>query len=276
MGARRILIERIADYEAPLRDRLAMWVMRQAGLPASRVNHVRLTVNGQPYGLYQNIEAVDHEFLEDWFPDPSGNLYDEQPELETNKSIGDTSDLDAWDEALYAGKLGTNTQAYFDILAKILDVHHAVRVMAVEIVLPTCDNLKDGGGNFYLYHDPVRGFVVIPWDLDDTFSVNAPSSQPVASCQGPPGFTDEPSRFCQRVHELPSLEAELYDEVVRVRDEVAAHLPEKVDAWCAQTRADVIADPFIKVDAGDFDADCAAIRKHAVDRVAFLKTALAR
>jgi hypothetical protein len=75
-GMRHLNLEYFAGTDAPIRDRLGMWLMREAGLDASRVNHARVLKNGAILGLYQNIEAMDHELLEDHFgPDADGNLW---------------------------------------------------------------------------------------------------------------------------------------------------------------------------------------------------------
>ena len=52
-----------------MHERMAYWVARQAGgIPASRANHAQLTINGQPYGLYTNVETVKKRILRRWFP----------------------------------------------------------------------------------------------------------------------------------------------------------------------------------------------------------------
>ena len=88
-GLRRLNLESFYETGAPIRDRLAMWMMREAGLPSSRVNHVRVFKDGALLGLYQNIEAVDKEFLERHFgADAGGNLWEagEPMELKTNET----------------------------------------------------------------------------------------------------------------------------------------------------------------------------------------------
>jgi spore coat protein CotH len=51
-------------------------MFREAGVPASRVAHVELYLNGEYRGLYLHVETVDDQFLKRHFLDPDGNLYE--------------------------------------------------------------------------------------------------------------------------------------------------------------------------------------------------------
>jgi hypothetical protein len=53
-GMRRFNLEAFDGAAAPIRDRIGMWVMREAGIDAPRVNHVRVFKNGEILGLYMN------------------------------------------------------------------------------------------------------------------------------------------------------------------------------------------------------------------------------
>ncbi|MEZ5000873.1 MAG: CotH kinase family protein [Bacteroidales bacterium] len=45
------------------------------GIPAPRVNHVEVYINGNYYGLYINVEHIDEEFVHSRFGNNDGNLY---------------------------------------------------------------------------------------------------------------------------------------------------------------------------------------------------------
>lgn len=59
-----------------LRERLAYLAYRELGVPAPRAAHVQVWVNGQAYGLYLLLEDVDGKFLDQWFEDDDGPLYE--------------------------------------------------------------------------------------------------------------------------------------------------------------------------------------------------------
>ena len=48
-------------------------VYRAAGLPAPRTALARVTVNGEPFGLYVMRETYDERMLAQYFADPDGN-----------------------------------------------------------------------------------------------------------------------------------------------------------------------------------------------------------
>ena len=113
-GLRRLTLNNALHDETGLRERLGYAFYRAAGLPASRCNSARVSVNGEYWGLYVNVESVDDVFVESRYDPAPGNLYDiavyanvdlspgNEPlfELETNRRDPDTSDLTALIEAV--------------------------------------------------------------------------------------------------------------------------------------------------------------------------------
>jgi spore coat protein CotH len=59
---------------------------------------------------------------------------------------------------------------HIDQLDQLMDLEQALRTYAAEAVIPDSDGSWAGGLNFFLYDDPARGkFMLLPWDLDNTF-----------------------------------------------------------------------------------------------------------
>ena len=63
-GLRKLTLDAPPYDASVMRERLALSYFNDAGIAASCANHARLTINGDYYGLYTNIEHVDREFLE--------------------------------------------------------------------------------------------------------------------------------------------------------------------------------------------------------------------
>ncbi|MFL5353219.1 CotH kinase family protein [Archangium sp.] len=59
-----------------MNERLGYPLYRELGVPAPRAVSVRLYVNGEPWGLYTLVEAIDRRFLARWFEDKDGALYE--------------------------------------------------------------------------------------------------------------------------------------------------------------------------------------------------------
>ncbi len=272
-GLRALNLEANPFHSAPIRDRLGLWLFREAGLPASRANHATVTVDGQPFGLYINIEVVDREFLEDHFPDPSGNLYENGSELITNESTPDLSRL--WDlEELVDDEPDTGDHAaFFAALPGLMDVPQVLREMAAEAVLPTGDNFTNGGTNYLLYDHPGRGFLVIPWDLDDILCEYAdPESNPF-EYWGHPELELPPSKLRVLINANPAWKAAYVAHLKAFRDDLLPRLQSRVATVCDQVRPYVEADPYkASSDMEDFDADCEEAADRVRQRKAYLES----
>ncbi len=162
-GLRKIMLDAPWYDRTLLHERAAFTLFENLGLPYSCVNNAELTINGEPYGVYVNVERIDREYLERNFEEPDGNLYQGGSELKTNEDVGDTSRLTALQSARSV-----------DEIAALMDLDQAVAEWAAEAMLPALDNYWAGVEiNYYLYDHPSRGFVYLPYDLDISFGDSA-------------------------------------------------------------------------------------------------------
>lgn len=274
-GLRGLNLEANPYHPAPVRDRLGMWLFREAGVVAARANHARVFLNGGYLGLYQNLEKYDQVFLPQHFEAPEGNLYDQGYELETNETTGDTSRLEALDALVDAEPLNGDHTAFWSQLAAMVDIPEVVRELAVEAVLPTADNFSNGSDNFYYYDDPLRGFVVLPWDLDTILDeYSPPDADPFEYTGGE--VHNSPNKMRQLINANPLWREQFVDALVEIRDGPYAQLGARARAVCLQIRAAAQADPNKPDDMGAFDADCLDIEARAAARIAWLKAELGR
>jgi len=275
-GLRAINLEANPYHPAPIRDRIGMGMMRQAGIDAPRVNHARVLKNGVLLGLYMNVEVVDREFLEDHFPDPTGNLYEDGYKLVTNESNPDLSRLWELEDLVDQEPMNGDHSAFYAKLESLMDVHQVLREVAAEVVLPTGDNFSNGGSNYYYYDHPGRGFLVIPWDFDDIISEWAPVEADPFEYWGEPELALPPNKLRLLMMQNPAWRAEFIANLAQIRDGPYSELVQKVAEVCAQIRSEVEADPARPAkDMADFDADCADIQGRIQARIQFLKQKLA-
>ncbi len=158
-GLRKIVLDAPWYDHTLLHERLAFPLFEARGLPYSCANNARLLVNGEYYGLYANLERIDHEYLERHFEEHDGNLYQAGSELKTNEDINDTSDIEA-----------LNAADTVDEIAALVDLDQAVAEWSMEAMIPAMDNYWAGVEiNYYLYSHPTHGFVYLPYDLDISF-----------------------------------------------------------------------------------------------------------
>jgi spore coat protein CotH len=160
LGLRKINLDVAHNDSSLFHDRLAASIFRDLELPAPCVNHAKLYINGEFFGLYVNIEHVDQEFLQRNFGHhDEGNLYKSRPhhifDKQTNESDPDRSDIERFQEELTLEELDA-----------LIDLDQAVQEWAAEAIIPHLDGYFVGGTNYQVYNHPERGFIFIPWDLD--------------------------------------------------------------------------------------------------------------
>ena len=175
LGLRKIVLNNSVQDDSYLREGLGYSVFRDAGLPASRVGHANLRINGEPYGVYVQIEAVTSDFLKRWFQDGTGVLYEgsygsdvtdfESLEIDSNPDSANREHVEALanaaDQAIDEGSLAP--------LKEHLDVVAFTRFMALEVLMDHWDGYVSAN-NYRLYRDPkTRKFYFIPHGADQLF-----------------------------------------------------------------------------------------------------------
>lgn len=273
-GLRRINLEAAPFVYAPIRDRVAMWYMREVGLDAPRVNHVNVYKNGELLGLYMNIEQLDKEFLEDHFEECDGNLYKNGCELVTNEDKMDLQNI--WDLEWYIDKEpmeGDHTK-FFENVDKLMDVDQVLLEAAAEMVIPTGDNFSNGSWNFYYYDHPSRGFLVLPWDLDGAFGGYIPVTLDPFAFESPPEVGNKPNKLLLLMMQNPSWKAKYISNLKMIRDGPYQKLPDRIDFVCNQIRPHYINDPNKNGTVEKFDQECEYYKKRIGERTNFLKNLL--
>jgi hypothetical protein len=171
-----------------MRDSIAYWIFRTAGVPAPRTTYAEIIFNvpgvyqDTSAGLFTIIEDVNHKFLERVLPQGNGLLMKPEQLGGGIHRLGDT-----W--AQYAAKLRPDREAtpheqqrvmefselcsqsdvalFRSKVGTYLDVDQFLRFIAVNAFMSNWDSYLGGGHNFYLYLDPNDDkFRFIPWDQD--------------------------------------------------------------------------------------------------------------
>lgn len=156
-------------------------MFRAAGVPAARIGHAVVTINGRPRGLYYLKEGYDKDFLTLHFKNNSGNLYDggfltdidaKLQLLSTKNDVSDYADL----KALAAAANEPDRTKRFVRMEKLLDMDAFLSYLAMDTIIWDWDGYPMNRNNYRIYHDPVRDKIVfIPSGLDQMFvDLNAP------------------------------------------------------------------------------------------------------
>ena len=159
-------------------------------MPSPRANYVRLYINGELLGLYNNTESVDEKFLVENFGNDSGALIKCDPNWHGSAKPGCKKGNNG-----SLNYLGDNPNCYFDFyekkskkgwtklvqltkvletntkdIEKILNVDRALWMLAYNNVLVNLDSYSGRlCHNYYVYQDTFGIFQTIPWDMNLNF-----------------------------------------------------------------------------------------------------------
>lgn len=180
-GLEGLTLNNMVQDASAIHERIAYTIFRDAGVPAPRTSHVALYLNGEYRGLYTNLETMDDSFLERWYEDEEGNLYEgaygqdltsgSYTSLELDQD--GASDVEPYSELAELAALLDQTpdEALVDELEALVDVDEVLRMWAVEVLIGHWDGYFYYPNNYRIYHDPSTGLLsLLPWGTDQTFA----------------------------------------------------------------------------------------------------------
>lgn len=231
-----LVLNNMANDPSMMHERLAYLVAREAGLPASRATHARVTVNGELYGLYTAVEAVKKRMLKRWFDDEEGPLF-EAPDVDFAEQYIDTYELESGEDdrsalvGLAAALELADPDDAITAAAEHADVDQLIRFWAMCAVIGQFDSFpySNPGDDYFVYVDPTdRKIRVLPWGMDETFfaadhDILNINSVFATTCLASP---DCYQAFQDQVYEVLALteEMDLEGERVRVAEQIAPHV----------------------------------------------------
>jgi len=165
------------SFEDPsyLNEELGSELFRAAQLPAPRVTHALVELNGRRLGLYVLKEGFAEEFLARHFQRTDGNLYEPQagvaPDvtgpMTRNSGAGPGDNLDL---RRLAAASAQDPAMRWKALDEILDLDRFLTFMAVETLSGHRDGYCLARNNYRLYHDPSSDrFIFLPDGMDQLF-----------------------------------------------------------------------------------------------------------
>lgn len=154
---------------------LSEWVctdlFRAANVPANRVAHALVQLNGRKVGLYALLETMDRDFLGRYFNNTEGNLYGQSSfaditvPLERMEGKGENTRADL--TALATAARENDPVKLRGRLDPVLDLDRFLSYMAMEVMLCHWDGYTFAAHNYRVYGDPDSGkMVFLPHDLD--------------------------------------------------------------------------------------------------------------
>jgi hypothetical protein len=170
-GQKKITLNNSIQDRSLIHQCLGYQLFAAAGVPSSRCNFARVSVNGEDLGVYVNVEGIDKRYLGRRFGDNDGNLYEGNLadfrdgwivnfERKTNEEDADRADLDA----VAAAVAGADPLA---ALESVVDVDGFYSFWAIESLVGHFDGYAGNTNNYYVYFDPETGRAsFLPWGID--------------------------------------------------------------------------------------------------------------
>ena len=163
-GLKDLTLNNMHSDFSMMHERIAYWIARTAGVPASRANHALLTVNGQSYGLYTNVETVKKRILSRAFGNNTGSLF-EATDVDFRAQYIPFYDLVAGpdDRSLLSGVAAALTATdpgdAMNAAAAYADIDQFTRFWAMCAVVGQLDSFpySDPGDDYFTYANPVTG-----------------------------------------------------------------------------------------------------------------------
>jgi spore coat protein H len=149
---------------------------RAEGLPASRIRHALVTVNGKMRGLYYLKEGYDRNFRKQNFEDPHGNLYDSGfvHDLDAPlQLLAGSADVEKHTDlaALMAAVAEKQPGERFKKLEKLLDMDKFITYLCLQVLTWDIDGYPLNLNNYRVYHEPKKDKIIIfPSGMDQMFT----------------------------------------------------------------------------------------------------------
>lgn len=145
-----------------------------SGIKAPLATFAKVYINGQYYGLYSAVEAVDGSFLKRAYGENDGDLYKAESGSAFISDDTSTFTLERGENTSLS-KISEiyNAVIYGDKTEDVVDVESILRYAAVIAVICGRESyLGAKAENYYLYSEPGGEVSIIPWDLKTAFGTD--------------------------------------------------------------------------------------------------------
>jgi len=229
-GLSKIMLNNSSQDPTYLAELVSMSMFRDAGLPAPRVTHAFVELNGRKLGTYVAIEAVNKDFLRRTFKNTSGTMYeaylqDIDQSLDQDNGVNiKQRDRKALVEAC---NISDPAERWLS-LQRVLNVDQFIDHTVLEMFVSHTDGYAINRNNYRLYNDPTSGrfwFITLgaDWGFQNpSISIHPPMNTLLvkAVLQTPQGRTQYRERFrtlYTNVFNVPVLTKRVNEAVARLK-----------------------------------------------------------
>ena len=179
-GLEKMTLNNMVQDPSMVHETLAYELFRALGVPAPRTGYAFVRLNGEPYGVYLNLETLDLVSLPRWFP-TTLHLYEGQVGLDVSPGAAPAFEVDEGKskkrEDLEALILAADSQDgdWSDAMTAVADLEEVTRMWAVERYIGHWDGYAGiyadlyRPNNYYLHSSESGLFRMLPWGTDQTW-----------------------------------------------------------------------------------------------------------
>ncbi len=157
-------------------------------LPTPMVNLVRVVINGEDWGIYQNAQQFDKTFVKDSLKSKGGSRWkvpgsprgggglafagDRTEDYRRLYSIKSEDKEAAWQKLILLCKILNETPVELleQELSGILDIDNVLRFLAVDVALINNDGYWVRASDYNIFLDDKGIFKLVPHDMNESFS----------------------------------------------------------------------------------------------------------
>lgn len=182
LGLKKMTLNNMVQDPSMLHEALSYELFRATGVAAPRTGYAFVRLNGEPYGLYLNVETFDDVSLERWFGDfdDPQHLYEGAYAIDVTPGSAPAFEVDEGDEESLADLEALIAAAaieggpFHERMTGLADLEQMTRMWATEKYIGHWDGYAGAEGawfpnNYYLFSDPAGEFQMLPWGTDQTW-----------------------------------------------------------------------------------------------------------
>ena len=180
-GLEKISLNNSVQDPSYIAEKISRELFEKAGVPVPRSDFAVVTLNGRNLGLYVLVEGYNKQFLQRYFKNVKGNLYDggfcQEVNERLNVNSGDNEEDQSDRETLVEAADEARRENRLSGLGKVLDLNRFITMIATEILLCHWDGYAMNRNNYRLFSDKESGkFIFMPHGLDQMFGVGGMGS----------------------------------------------------------------------------------------------------
>lgn len=193
-GLDKLGLNNLISDSSCMRDYVVYRMMGEFGVPAPLCSYVFVTVNGEDWGFYLAVEAIEDSFLERNYGAEHGNLY--KPDNLNNGGAGNMrggnsgqdvklmyidDDPASYPNIFDSAKTDVSRKDQYRLIASLkklseqteletaVDTQEMLRYLVVQSFICNGDSYNGSSAhNYYLYEDEGR-LSMLPWDYNEAF-----------------------------------------------------------------------------------------------------------